>query len=412
MDIIHDNAADLSALNGKTVAVIGYGAQGRAQALCMRDSGVNVIIGVRPGKSFDAAAQDGFQVMSVAEAAEKADIIHILLPDESHGAVYEAEIKPHLKAGKTLCCSHGFAYVFNTIVPPADVDVIMVAPKGPGTEVRRVFEEGFGCPGLIAVHQNPSGKARDVALAMAKAEGLTRGGVLECTMAHETYEDLCGEQNVLCGGLVDLMKYGFETLTEAGYPPEMAYFECVHEAKLIVDLIYNGGIQKMNSVISNTAEFGEYYNGPQILPAEVKERMKESLKRIESGKFAKDWLEEAAKGAPNLKAKREALGQHPVESWAPRFAACLKGTKVSFTWNACRSAGMRRSGTDIPGLFPEIRHLFSLWSTPRRPSMWKTPGYTWAGTKSCTIFPGRCSAENVVLFWGPTAPERQRWSRC
>lgn len=188
MDIIHDNAADLSALNGKTVAVIGYGAQGRAQALCMRDSGVNVIIGVRPGKSFDAATQEGFQVMSVAEAAEKADIIHILLPDESHGSVYEAEIKPHLKAGKTLCCSHGFAYVFNTIVPPADVDVIMVAPKGPGTEVRRVFEEGFGCPGLIAVHQNPSGKARDVALAMAKAEGLTRGGVLECTMAQETYE--------------------------------------------------------------------------------------------------------------------------------------------------------------------------------------------------------------------------------
>lgn len=251
--------------------------------------------------------------MTVAEAADKADIIHILLPDESHGSVYEAEIKPHLKAGKTLCCSHGFAYVFNTIVPPADVDVIMVAPKGPGTEVRRVFEEGFGCPGLIAVHQNPSGKARDVALAMAKAEGLTRGGVLECTMAQETYEDLFGEQNVLCGGLVDLMKYGFETLTEAGYPPEMAYFECVHEAKLIVDLIYNGGIQKMNSVISNTAEFGEYYNGPQILPADVKERMKESLKRIESGKFAKDWLEEAAKGAPNLKAKREALGQHPVE---------------------------------------------------------------------------------------------------
>ena len=239
MDIIHDNAADLSALNGKTVAVIGYGAQGRAQALCMRDSGVNVIIGVRPGKSFDAATQDGFQVMTVAEAADKADIIHILLPDESHGSVYEAEIKPHLKAGKTLCCSHGFAYVFNTIVPPADVDVIMVAPKGPGTEVRRVFEEGFGCPGLIAVHQNPSGKARDVALAMAKAEGLTRGGVLECTMAQETYEDLFGEQNVLCGGLVDLMKYGFETLTEAGYPPEMAYFECVHEAKLIVDLIYN-----------------------------------------------------------------------------------------------------------------------------------------------------------------------------
>ncbi len=313
MNIIHDNAADLSVLNGKTVAVIGYGAQGRAQALCMRDSGVNVIIGVRHGKSHDAAVQDGFQVMSVDEAAEKADIIHLLLPDENHGAVYEAQIKPHLKAGKTLCCSHGFAYVFNTIVPLADVDVIMVAPKGPGTEVRRVFEEGFGCPGLIAVHQNPSGHAREVALAIAKAEGLTRGGVLECTMAQETYEDLFGEQNVLCGGLVDLMKYGFETLTEAGYPPEMAYFECVHEAKLIVDLIYAGGIQKMNAVISNTAEFGEYYNGPKLLTPDVKERMKESLKRIESGEFAREWLAEAAAGAPALKSKREALGQHPVE---------------------------------------------------------------------------------------------------
>ncbi|MEG1741157.1 MAG: ketol-acid reductoisomerase, partial [Akkermansia sp.] len=313
MDIIHDNAADLSVMNGKTVAVIGYGAQGRAQALCMRDSGVNVIIGVRKGKSFDAATQEGFKVMSVSDAAKEADIIHLLLPDESHGAVYEGEIKPFLKAGKTLCCSHGFAYVFKTIVPPADVDVIMVAPKGPGTEVRRVFEEGFGCPGLIAVHQNPSGKAREVALAIAKAEGLTRGGVLECTLAQETYEDLFGEQNVLCGGIVDLMKYGFETLIEAGYPAEMAYFECVHEAKLIVDLIYNGGIQRMNAVISNTAEFGEYYNGPFILPADVKARMKESLKCIESGKFAKDWLAEAAVGAPNLKAKREALGQHPLE---------------------------------------------------------------------------------------------------
>ncbi len=313
MDIIHDSAADLSALNGKTIAIIGYGAQGRNQALCLRDSGVNVIIGIRPGKSFDAAVQDGFKVMSVAEAAKEADIIHILLPDESHGTVYENEIKPAMKAGKTLCCSHGFAYVFDQINPEKDVDVIMVAPKSPGTEVRKRFIEGFGVPGLICVHQNASGKAKDVALAMAKAEGLTRAGVLECTMAQEAYEDLFGEQNVICGGIVDLMKYGFETLIEAGYPPEMAYFECVHEAKLIVDLIYEGGIQKMNEVISNTAEWGEYYNGPFILPADVKERMKESLKRIESGKFAQDWLAEARNGAPVLKAKREALGQHPVE---------------------------------------------------------------------------------------------------
>ncbi len=313
MEIIHDSAADLSALNGKTIAIIGYGAQGRNQALCLRDSGVNVIVGIRPGKSFDAAAQDGFKVMSVAEAAREADIIHILLPDESHGTVYENEIKPNMKPGKTLCCSHGFAYVFDQITPDKDVDVIMVAPKSPGTEVRKRFVEGFGVPGLICVHQNASGKARNVALAIAKAEGLTRAGVLECTMAQEAYEDLFGEQNVICGGIVDLMKYGFETLIEAGYPPEMAYFECVHEAKLIVDLIYEGGIQKMNEVISNTAEWGEYYNGPFILPADVKERMKESLRRIESGEFARTWLAEAHSGAETLKAKREALGNHPVE---------------------------------------------------------------------------------------------------
>ncbi len=313
MDILHDKDADVSVLNGKTVAVIGYGAQGRAQALCMRDSGVNVIIGLRAGKSWDTAVQEGFEVLSVADASQRADIIHILLPDESHGSVFENEIKPYLATGKTLSCSHGFAYVFKTIVPPADVDVILVAPKGPGTEVRRVFEEGFGCPGLIGVYQNASGTARDIALGMAKAEGLTRGGVLECTFEQETYEDLFGEQNVLCGGIVDLMKYGFETLIEAGYPAEMAYFECVHEAKLIVDLIYAGGIERMNEVISNTAEFGEYYNGPQIIQPDVKEKMKESLKRIESGEFARVWLEEASKGAPVLAAKRAELHEHPVE---------------------------------------------------------------------------------------------------
>ena len=295
MEIIHDSAADLSVLNGKTIAIMGYGAQGRAQALCMRDSGLNVVIGARPGKSWDAATQDGFEVLSVSEAAKKADVIHLLLPDENHGPIYKSEIAPYVTAGKTLMCSHGFAYVFGEIVPPADVDVIMVAPKSPGTEVRKRFVEGFGVPGLIAVRQNCSGKAREVALAIAKAEGLTRAGVLECTMEQETYEDLFGEQNVLCGGTVDLMKYGFEVLTEAGYPPEMAYFECVHEAKLIVDLIYEGGIQRMNQVISNTAEWGEYDNGPFILPADVKERMKESLRRIESGEFAEKWLKDPDK---------------------------------------------------------------------------------------------------------------------
>ena len=313
MQILHDNDADLSVLKGKTVAIIGYGSQGQAQALCLRDSGVNVIVGVRKGPSFDRAAQDGFEVLSVAEAAGKADIIHMLLPDENHGPVYKAEIEANLAAGKTLSCSHGFNFVFGEIVPPKEVNVIMVAPKGPGTEVRKRFVEGFGVPGLVAVKQDATGNAQALALAMAKAEGLTRAGVLICTMEQETYEDLFGEQNVLCGGVVDLMKYGFETLIEAGYPAEMAYFECIHEMKLIVDLIYEGGIQKMNSVISNTAEWGEYDNGPFILPIEDKERMKESLRRIESGEFARKWIAEARNGAPVLKAKRAALADHPAE---------------------------------------------------------------------------------------------------
>lgn len=311
--ILHDNDADLSVLSGKTVAVIGYGSQGSAQALCMRDSGVNVIIGSIKDASYDKAASEGFKVMSISDAAQQADVIHILLPDEFHGPVYHNDIKKHLKAGKVLSCSHGFNIVYKEIVPPADVDVIMVAPKSPATEERKAFLAGFGVPGLIAVNQNPSGKARDIALAMAKAMGFTRAGCLECTFEQETYEDLFGEQNVLCGGLVDLIKAGFEVLIEAGYPPEMAYFECVHEVKLIVDLIFEGGIQKMNAVISNTAEWGEYYNGPKIITPDVKERMKASLKAVEDGSFAKAWLEESRKGAPNLLAKRKALGEHPVE---------------------------------------------------------------------------------------------------
>lgn len=317
--ILHDNDADLAVLEGKTVAVIGYGSQGSAQALCMRDSGVNVIIGSIKDPSYDQASEDGFEVMSISDAAEKADVIHILLPDEFHGPVYENDIKQHMKAGKTLSCSHGFNIVYKQIVPSEEVDVIMVAPKSPATEERKAYLEGFGVPGLVAVQQNPSGKALDVALAMAKAMGFTRAGCLECTFEQETYEDLFGEQNVLCGGCVDLMKTGFEVLVEAGYPPEMAYFECVHELKLIVDLIFEGGIQKMNAVISNTAEWGEYYNGPKIITPDVKEKMKESLKLIENGQFAKEWLEESRNGAPNLLKKREALGEHQVEITGKRI---------------------------------------------------------------------------------------------
>ncbi len=319
VNLLHDKDADISALEGKTVAVIGYGSQGSAQAQMMKLSGVSVIIGEteelggKPNPSWVKAKEDGFDVMTIDEAAEKADIIHMLLPDEFHGPVYKAQIEKHMKSGKVLSCSHGFNIVYKQIVPPEEVDVIMVAPKAPATEEIKAYKAGFGVPGLIAIGKDASGKAKDIALGMAKAMKFTKAGVLECTFEQETYEDLFGEQNVLCGGTVDLIKYGFETLTEAGYPPEMAYFECLHELKLIVDLIYEGGIQKMNAVISNTAEFGEYYNGPKIIGPEVKVKMKESLKRIESGEFAKDWLAENAAGKPNLLKKREELGDHPIE---------------------------------------------------------------------------------------------------
>ncbi len=312
--VLHDEDADMSVLERKMVAVIGYGNQGSAQAQMMRDSGVNVIIGLRPdGESAKRAQADGFNVLPISEAAEKADIIHILLPDEHHGKVYKEHIRKHMKKGKVLSCSHGFNIVFRQIVPPVDVDVIMVAPKAPASEERKAYLAGFGVPGLVAVKQDGSGKAREIALAMAKTMHFTKAGVIECTFEQEAYEDLFGEQTVLCGGTVELIKAGFEILVEAGYPPEMAYFECLHELKLIVDLMYEGGIEKMNSVISNTAEWGEYTTGPKIINASVKKRMKKALKDIESGKFARKWMKEARSGCPNLLRKREELRNHQIE---------------------------------------------------------------------------------------------------
>ncbi len=313
MKVLHDKDGDLTILQNRTVAVIGYGSQGSAQAQCMRDSGVKVIIGSIKDASYDQAVKDGFPVMSIPEATTQADVVHILLPDEFHGSVYKQDIEPNLKQGAALSCSHGFNIVYQQIVPPSHLDVIMVAPKSPATEERKAFLEGFGVPGLVAVKQDATGRGRDIVLAMAKAMGFTRAGCLECTFEQETFEDLFGEQTVLCGGTVDLMKAGFEVLTEAGYPPEMAYFECVHELKLIVDLIYEGGIKRMNEVISNTAEWGEYTTGPKIIGPEVKERMKQALKEIENGSFAREWITENERGAPNLVAKREALGKHQME---------------------------------------------------------------------------------------------------
>lgn len=311
--ILHEKDADLSLLQGKTVAVIGYGSQGKAQALCLRDSGIKVIVGSMHDTKDHRARAEGLEVYHVAEATKRADIIHMLLPDEHHGWVFDQHIKPNLTEGKAVSCSHGFNVVFNLVVPPANVDLFMVAPKAPGTEERKAFLQGFGVPGLIAVRQDYTGKAWDLALALAKGLGLTRAGVLKCTFEQETYEDLFGEQTVLCGGTVDLIKYGFEVLIEAGYPPEMAYFEVAHELKLIVDLIYEGGIQKMNSIISNTAEWGEYSTGPRIITPEVKVRMKQALKEVEDGTFAKNWIAEFKQNCPNLLAKRAALADHPVE---------------------------------------------------------------------------------------------------
>ena len=305
---------NIDALKGKTVAVIGYGAQGRAQALCMHDSGVNVIVGVRKdGDSWKKVKDDGLNPAVVSDAAAKGDIIHILIPDEVQGDVYEKEIKPHVKKGKTLSFSHGFNIVFKRIVPPPDVDVIMVAPKAPGTEERKRYLEGFGVPGLVAVKQNPSGKAHDTALAIAAACGFTRAGVIDCTFEQETYEDIFGEQAVLCGGLSELIKAGFETLVEKGYPPEMAYFECLHEMKLIVDLVQEGGLSYMWHVVSNTAEYGGRTRGKMIITPEVRKNMKEILKNVENGKFAEEWINEYKNGLPNLKRLREEEAKHPIE---------------------------------------------------------------------------------------------------
>lgn len=318
--IYHDQHADINVLNDRVISIIGYGSQGRNQALCMKDSGLNVIIGAREnGNSWNLAKEDGFEVYNIGEACYKSSIIHLLVPDELHQSVYEEHIKQHLAEGKALSCSHGFNISFKRIIPPENVDVIMVAPKSPGTEERKAFRQGFGVPGLIAVHQNFTGKAKDIALAMAKGVGLTHAGVLECTFDQETFEDLFGEQTVLCGGVVELMKSGFETLVEAGYPPEMAYFECVHEVKLIVDLIYEGGLGKMYDVVSNTAEYGGMTVGPKLIDDGVKDRMKEALRRIEQGEFAAEIKKEFEEGHPNLDKMRNELKDSLIEKTGERI---------------------------------------------------------------------------------------------
>lgn len=315
MKIYYDNDANLDVLKGKKIAVIGYGSQGHAQAQNLRDSGLDVMVAELKGTpNFARAEKDGFAPVAAAEAAEKADIIQILLPDEFQGKVYKSEIADKMKSGKTLCFSHGFNIHFNQIVPPEGVDVIMVAPKGPGHTVRREYAQGGGVPCLIAVEKNFSGKAKDVALAYAKGLGGTRSGVIETTFREETETDLFGEQAVLCGGIVDLIKKGFETLVEAGYSPEMAYFECLHETKLITDLIYAGGIADMLYSVSNTAEYGAYKSGPRVVNEDSKAAMKQVLTEIQDGTFAKDWMLENQAGCPSLNASRKSIAAHDIET--------------------------------------------------------------------------------------------------
>jgi ketol-acid reductoisomerase len=322
----YDTDANLDLLAGKTVAIIGYGSQGHAHALNLKDSGINVIVGLYPGsKSASKAEAAGLTVKSVADASAAADFIMILLPDEVQKSVYKNEIEPNLKDGDVLAFAHGFNIHFGQVVPPANVDVVMVAPKGPGHLVRRTYEQGQGVPALFAVYQNASGQARDKAMAYARGIGGTRAGVLETTFREETETDLFGEQAVLCGGLSALIKAGFETLVEAGYQPELAYFECLHEVKLIVDLIVEGGLATMRDSISNTAEYGDYTRGPRIVNSETKAEMKKILSEIQSGQFAREFVLENQSGKPGFTSMRRQEAEHSIEEVG-------KDLRAMFSW--------------------------------------------------------------------------------
>src|SRR5499425_1638694 len=327
--IFYEQDANPDALRGKTIAIIGYGSQGHAQAQNLRDSGYKVIVGLEPNRaSAQQAKADGMVVVAPDEAAKRADWIHILTPDETQGELYESAVKPYLHPGKVLGVSHGFSIHFKTIQPPNDVDVVMIAPKSPGHLWRRIYTEGRGVPSLLAIHQDATGHAHELALCYAYGIGSARAGVLQTTFKEETESDLFGEQAVLCGGLTSLIKKGFETLVEAGYQPEVAYFECLHEMKLIVDLIYEGGLDRMRYSISNTAEYGDRTRGNHVVGDATRVAMKETLADIQSGKFAQEWIAENKAGCPNFNKLRESEKQHPIEivgaqlrsmmSWLPK----------------------------------------------------------------------------------------------
>lgn len=324
MRIFYEADADLNVLRGKKVAVIGYGSQGHAQAQNLRDSGVEVVVGQRPGSAnYDKAVEDGFTPVLAKDAAAECDVIQILTPDHAQAALYRQDVAPAMKAGKTLLFSHGFNIHYGQILPPADVDVVMVAPKGPGHLVRSEYVRGAGVPALYAVHQDASGQAVQTALAYARGIGATRAGVLETTFKEETETDLFGEQSVLCGGVSELIKAGFDTLVEAGYQPEIAFFECMHELKLIVDLIYRGGLAYMRYSISDTAEYGDLTRGKRVITEETRKEMKKILEEIQSGQFARDWILENQAGRPMFQATREREKRLLLEEVGSRLRAMM-----------------------------------------------------------------------------------------
>uniref|UniRef100_A0A832EB28 Ketol-acid reductoisomerase (NADP(+)) n=1 Tax=Desulfacinum infernum TaxID=35837 RepID=A0A832EB28_9BACT len=324
MRIFYEADADAKFLQGKTVAVIGYGSQGHAQAQNLRDSGIQVIVGQRAGSAnYDKAVEDGFEPVSAREAAEKADVVQMLVPDHIQARLYREDVAPFMTRGKTLLFSHGFNIHFGQIVPPKDVDVVMVAPKGPGHLVRSEYVRGAGVPALVAVHQDASGQALQTALAYARGIGATRAGVMETTFQEETETDLFGEQAVLCGGVSELIKAGFETLVEAGYQPEIAFFECMHELKLIVDLIYQGGLSYMRYSISDTAEYGDYTRGKRIITEETRREMKKILQEIQTGAFAREWILENQAGTPMFRAIRQRERAQLVEQVGKRLRAMM-----------------------------------------------------------------------------------------
>ncbi|MEI8380635.1 MAG: ketol-acid reductoisomerase [Planctomycetota bacterium] len=323
--VYYDDDADLSLLKGKTISILGYGSQGHAQAQNLRDSGCTVVIGQRPGsKNYDLAVSHGFKPVSLAEATRVGDLVNILLPDEVQGDAYRNDIKPNLKPGALLMCSHGFNLHFGQVIPPAGVDCALVAPKGPGHLVRSEYEKGGGVPSLIALSPGASDTSRQLALAYAKGIGGTRGGVIETTIAEETETDLFGEQVVLCGGVSALIKAAFETLVEAGYQPEMAYFECMHELKLIVDLFYQGGLNYMRYSVSNTAEFGDYTRGPRIVTEQTKAEMKKILHEIQTGQFAKEWILENKANQPTFQAIKRRERSHQIEETGKQLRRMMK----------------------------------------------------------------------------------------